>query len=165
MSSQTSTPSAKEDKGCQQWTFTAGHILCCHCNYILDKRPDLLLQQLQSLKREPAKAPCELAKLVKHVCLEQFIGQLINSSLQPVHQYLYLIVVITKKVASTRLQRLLHGELSGSAFSDFTFIATETVSMKAGDLQTYLCAKMPIFHCFQYRPHCGNRHTLISTTL
>ena len=73
--------------------FTAGHIVCCHCNYILDKRPDLPLQELQSLRREPAKAPCELAKLVKHVCLEQFIGQLINSSLQPVHQYLYLIVV------------------------------------------------------------------------
>ena len=93
MSSPTSTPSAKEDKGCQQWTFTAGHILCCHCNYILDKRPDLPLQELQSLRREPAKAPCELAKLVKHVCLEQFIGQLINSSLRPVDNYLYLIVV------------------------------------------------------------------------
>ena len=60
---------------------------------LLDKRPDPPLQELQSLKREPAKAACELAKLVKHVCLEQFIGQLINSSLRPVDNYLYLIVV------------------------------------------------------------------------
>ena len=47
--------------GVNNGQFAAGHILCCHCNYILDNRPDLtritIIERRENLPMLPVSWP------------------------------------------------------------------------------------------------------------